>query len=288
MADRKVEEKIVVYFDFDEADYLYGQIELLSASATTGESQVEKPVSIPSTSHNLLISWWEEIEGETTLFSNEAATYFYEIFNKTCSNKLFTKFSQDGIDKIPNMFPDLNRIEALELAQKMFDKALASRASRREKKCGAISQTGNPVSDDDRHIIEYIAGYILSKLRKRYSADYDVHMFVEQLCDFDSAFSSDSLIKIMQNPKFGTLVMPLRELVDVLVYVENVFRACSSVRDCLNNVMKSLNMRYIYELMYPLDVNEECLLFICKFFIKIRCFQLYGCRCTWCEQKTSS
>ena len=47
--------------------------------------------------------------------------------------------------------------------------------------CGAILQRGNPVSDDDRHIIEYIAGYILSKLRKRYRNDSDAQMFVEQL-----------------------------------------------------------------------------------------------------------
>ena len=45
----------------------------------------------------------------------------------------------------------------------------------------------------------------------------------------------------MQNPKFGALIVPVHELVDVLVYVENVFRARSSVRDCMNKVLKTLN-----------------------------------------------
>ena len=101
-----------------------------------------------------------------------------------------------------------------------------------------ILQRGNPVSDDDRHIIEYIAGYILSKLRKRYPSDSNAQMLVEQLYSFDGAFSSYSLITVMQNPKFGALIVPVHELVGVLVYVENVFRARSSVRDCMSKVLK--------------------------------------------------
>ena len=88
-------------------------------------------------------------------------------------------------------------------------------------------------------------------------------MFAQQLCSFDQAFSTNSLIKVMQNPKFGALIVPQRELVDVLVYVENVFRTRSSVRDCMNQVLKTLNLYYIYDLMYPLDVHEKYIAFIC-------------------------
>ena len=168
------------------------------------------------------------------------------------------------------MFPSLSLIESLELARKMFDKA---EVSRRERECGAILLRGNPVSDDDSHITEYIAGYILPKLWKRYPSDFDAQMFVEQLCSFDGAFSSNSLIRVMQNPKFGALIVPVHDLVDVLVYVENVFRARSSVRDCMSQVLKTRNKHYIYEVLYPLDVNEDCILFICRLFVKIGCFQ---------------
>ena len=67
----------------------------------------------------------------------------------------------------------------------------------------------------------------------------------------------------MQNPKFGALIVSQRELVDVLVYVENVFQIRSSVRDWMNKVLKTLNLYYIYDLMYPFDVHEECIVFIC-------------------------
>ena len=67
----------------------------------------------------------------------------------------------------------------------------------------------------------------------------------------------------MQNPKFGALIVSQRELVDVLVYGENVFRIRSSVRDWMNQVVKTLNLYYIYDLMYPFDVHEECIVSIC-------------------------
>ena len=104
-------------------DCLYDQLEQSFSGATTDDGQELMPVSIPSASHNLLLSWWKEIKGEVKLFSNETATYFYEVLNKTPTNKLFANFSKDGIDEIPSLFASLSRIELLELAWKMFDKA---------------------------------------------------------------------------------------------------------------------------------------------------------------------
>ena len=71
------EEKIVVYFDFDEVDCVYDQLEQSFFGATTDDGQPLTPVSIPSASHDLLLSWWKEIKLEVKLFSNEAATYFH-------------------------------------------------------------------------------------------------------------------------------------------------------------------------------------------------------------------
>ena len=41
------EEKIVVYFDFDEVDCLYDQLEQSFFGATTDDGQALTPVSIP-------------------------------------------------------------------------------------------------------------------------------------------------------------------------------------------------------------------------------------------------
>ena len=137
------EKKIAVYFDLDEVDILYDQIKPSFGSRPTAvdEGPAKTRVSIPSSSQDLLISWWKEIKGEVTLFSNEAATYFHEVLNKTFSNNLFAKFSKNGASKIPSLFPNLSRIESVELARKMLDKALASR---REKDYRAVAQKGNP------------------------------------------------------------------------------------------------------------------------------------------------
>ena len=41
----------------------------------------------------------------------------------------------------------------------------------------------------------------------------------------------------------------------------------------MSKVLKTLNKHYVYEVLYPLDVNEDRILFICRLFVKIRCFQ---------------
>ena len=51
------EEKIVVYFDFDEVDCLYAQLEQSFSGATTDDGQALTPFSVPSASHDLLLSW---------------------------------------------------------------------------------------------------------------------------------------------------------------------------------------------------------------------------------------
>ena len=134
------EEKIVVYFDLGEVDNLYYEIKpsFGNRPTTVDEGLAKTRVSIPSSSQDLLISWWEEIKGEVTLFSNEAVTYFHKVLNKTSSNNLFAKFSKDGVSKIPSLFPKLSRIESVELARKIFDEALATRREKDDGVCAIL------------------------------------------------------------------------------------------------------------------------------------------------------
>ena len=98
---------------------------------------------------------------------------------------------------------------------------------------------------------------------------------MEQLFNTEGSFlKKDSLIETLTNEgSRGSLTVPIPAFVNVLVYLEQVFRANVDAQNCFSKIKNNIDIDCVKNLLMPLDILEDCLWRICDFFIKIRRYQ---------------
>ena len=112
---------------------------------------------------DVIKTWWSELGYRCSNVNNEALCYFEQICNEIPTDKIFSTFSRDGVEKLPQLFSLLDRVKALEASRKIFNKL----QELRQKNEGSLSPSSkNSVSQDDVSILECVGGYILCKLKK--------------------------------------------------------------------------------------------------------------------------
>ena len=122
---------------------------------------------------DVIKTWWSEL-GYRCSDLNEALYYFEQICNEIPTDKISSTFSQDGLEKIPQLFSLLDRVKALEASRKIFNKPL----DLRQKNEGSLSpSTKNSVTQDDTSILEYVRGYILCEPKKKKRATHAHEIF---------------------------------------------------------------------------------------------------------------
>ena len=128
------------------------------------------------------------------------------------------------------------------------------------------------ITEDNRHIVEYIRGYILRRLKQKFSNQLSKqYQFLTELCDDgNNNFGHSSLIEVLNNSNYQTLIKPISSLTEMLLYIEFKFRQHGKIENILKSVMESINMDYLYNLLSPVQIDHQCLLTICKVFVKIR------------------
>ena len=87
----------------------------------------KKSSTSPSVSVDVIKTWWSELGYRCSDLNNEALYYFEQTCNEIPTVKIFSTFSRDGVEKIPQLFSLLDREKALEASKKIFNKLLELR-----------------------------------------------------------------------------------------------------------------------------------------------------------------
>ena len=84
---------------------------------------------------------------------------------------------------------------------------------------------------------------------------------MEQLCNTEGSFlKKDSLIETFTNEgSRGSLTVPIPAFVNVLVYLEQVFRANVDEQNCFSKIKSNIDIDCVEDLLMPLDILEGCL-----------------------------
>ncbi|XP_078486395.1 uncharacterized protein LOC108950619 [Ciona intestinalis] len=216
--------------------------------------------------------WWVEVGGEREFLSASASDYFVNTFTTQPSgNILFRKFSTDGINLIPSLFR-LQRQKSLDLTRKVFDKFCFS-----SQVIGTVASFKSDLTKDEQYILEYVGGFILHKLLKRCSIETHINL-LKSLMDFNSNFSSYSLISCFNNSAYGYLTVPKKCIVNLLSYLEIKFRELYQSENISEKVISSLDKLFISSVISSIVFSDKAaidtIIFkIIKFFLKIRCYQ---------------
>ena len=222
----------------------------------------------------MIQSWWAEVQNTETSLTVDQMLYFQKVFHSSATGEqLFKLFGKDGIVKIPILFCELSRCESLNAIRKMFDKFLMFQNSKK-KADEHFAPYNFDISEDDRHIVEYIGGYILHKLKRKAKTD-ETSAFLESLCCEGSSFRGNplSLCQILNDVAIGSLTVPQVCLTNVLIYVETMFRKYKQTENLMKNIMESLDMTHIFSMLPGATENQYCIIALCKLYVKIRCFQ---------------
>lgn len=133
------------------------------------------------------------------------------------------------------------------------------------------------ITEDDISIIEYVGGYILQKLKKKSLSESQLFM-LNNLTDEYATVAEDSLIHTMNNNNFGTLTVPKKEIVKLLIYVESNFRQFYNSSNIHDKIFSSIDFSYV-QYLFPLSnvFIMDLLVKICHFYLKIRCYQKAKC-----------
>nr|XP_039265777.1 uncharacterized protein LOC120341353 [Styela clava] len=213
---------------------------------------------------SLIKEWWRSAGGKDEHLSHDAIQYF-KLLHKENS---MLRFSCDAVTVIPNLFPSINRHTALEQTRIVFD-----HFERFLDEKDKIQPAETIVTDEELAIVEYIGGYILQKLRKKSKTEMQYNIINELISD-DSSVAGSSLINILENKDYGTLVKPVSKITDMLAEVELNFRKYYSSENVMASILNSIKVVTLFK---PFgQVNDkfiEILWKICEFFVKIRCFQ---------------
>lgn len=181
------------------------------------------------------------------------------------------KFSFDGLT-LPNKYPQFERSWFLQAVRIIFDIAAAKLAA------GICSTSAkNPdtaLTEDEKYIIQYIAGYILQKMKKgsKDQEEYDIICTMISSEPVDST-PQNSLISILQNREFGELTVPVEELVTELVKVELLFRSEYCFQNIIRQIMSKLDMDKLEIVQGQSKRYSSVLEKIIRYFLKIRCYQ---------------
>ena len=98
-------------------------------------------------------------------------------------------------------------------------------------------------AEDDRHIVEYIGNYFLRRLKQKFSNQVSKqYQFLTKLCDDDNNFAHSSLINVLNNSNYGTLIKPILSLNEMLLYIQFKFRQHGKIENILKSIMESINM----------------------------------------------
>ena len=129
------------------------------------------------------------------------------------------------------------------------------------------------ISEDDRHIVEYIGGYNLHKI-KRKAKTHEIFSFLESLCCERSSFRGNplSLCEILNDGAIGSLTVPKGCLTNVLIYFETMFRKYTQTEILMKNIIESLDMTHIFSMLPGATENQSCIFALCRLYVKIRCF----------------
>lgn len=216
--------------------------------------------------HVTLNAWWLEINGSLTCLSTDVLNYLENKFAaKPDGGSLWIDFGCDGITTIPAMFPNTPRIESLRMIRKMFDYYLKSKFMVKEL-------ANHSITSDDKHIIQYIGGYMLQRLMRKASGER--LNCLQTLLGQHKELCNNSLIAALNNPKLGTLTVPSNSLLKFLVYLESSFRRHFAVEKIICGIMSNINTSYVCHLFPTITKDQQLnkIIFkICNYYLKIRC-----------------
>jgi len=219
-----------------------------------------------------ILKIWEKNGGKSEDITEEAKLYFLNVFSKKPSgNELFKIFAMDGIEKIPSIFPTLSRRTSLNLVRKLFSSISFQEATKEFPL--------QPITSDDYHIMTYIGGYILNQLMKRKSSESE-KLYIESLCDKTAEFENQSLIEALNNPEYGTLIVPVIKVRKLLEYVEKQTRKVTGTKHILERAHLKMDGSITDKIMdidrlktKQNEVARKCTHNICQFYFKIRLHQ---------------
>lgn len=185
--------------------------------------------------------------------------------HKTPSD-LMKAFSTDGLT-IPDICPHIPRTRLLLTVLKVLN-SLSVRKSPQEKPPTAVQLT-----KDEIYILQYIGGYIIQRLKKR-SRSPEEYSSLCGLVESENAaaVSPSSLIAVMQNRDFGSLTVPIHQLISFLKAVEIEFRKGYTHDRVFFSILGKLDFNK-FSIMLQETITLDLLEKLCRFYLKIRCFQ---------------
>lgn len=99
------------------------------------------------------------------------------------------------------------------------------------------------ITTDEQHILDYIGGFILRKLRRR--ANDDQKDILDILESTDTCAAKDSLITTLNYEEYGMLLKPSSLFTKILCAMENCFRKQNNYNRMIEAALENLDLNEI-------------------------------------------
>lgn len=177
-------------------------------------------------------------------------------------------FSCDGMT-LPEQFQSQPRVFLLQSVRRVFDIA----SSKFHRKKPSKKEVNCDLTKDEMYIIQYIAGYILQKMKKRCRDTYEFDLICQLIEDEpDDNVSPNSIISVLQNKEFGQLTVPVQGLLNALMVIETKFRSGYQHHHIIENLMQDIDLS-TFTLALRNSITNQLLEKIFRYYIRIRCYQ---------------
>ena len=135
-----------------------------------------------------------------------------------------------------------------------------------------INQSGTELNEDEIHIVEYIGGYLLRKLKKSAKSDLDKSI-LKQLESDKSCTAECSLIDTLQNDDYGNLLRPSHLLMNILIKLEMCFRENARNEEVIHTLLEKVDANFILPECIDFDMAAYVIKRVCSLYFKIRAHQ---------------
>ena len=132
-----------------------------------------------------------------------------------------------------------------------------------------INQSGTELNEDEIHIVEYIGGYLLRKLKKSAKSDLDKSI-LKQLESDKSCTAECSLIDTLQNDDYGNLLRPSHLLMNILIKLEMCFRENARNEEVIHILLEKVDANFILPECIDFDMAAYVIKRVCSLYFKIR------------------
>ncbi|XP_039251795.2 uncharacterized protein LOC120329284 [Styela clava] len=268
--------KLTVCIDLDEA--MEGKFTLNEQKCSTCHKVFSSVASLASHHHvhkqgrdhisvEEIVDEWKIIAA-TVPISPNLIKYLQLLLKKSPSDRMLS-FSCDAVSIIPSLEPSITRFTILQSVRKLIDRFTAKEM---DKTKDIPASSSIILNDDEIHIIQYIAGFILQKMQKRCRDPEDFERIQSLINPELDCLTTNSMIAVMQETEYGQLTVPSPSVLELCKLLEVEFRLNYAHEDVIASVFKNFDME-----SFGIAQNETGMLDIleklCRFYLKIRCHQ---------------